>query len=168
MLTNHGGTAWCARGWKCIGVLHTNGTALTAKTAWCWWASTSWLPIITCQTLSDTRQNLSTRTTLTEHLNRNANKVTIATWTHTTTKVTDKKHLIDGHQWGFRSIHSTLTALLDLTNDWSFNFDRKMINSTVFLDLQKAFYIIDHEIQLLKISRAMVSTLTQLNGFHRF
>ena len=51
-------------------------------------------------------------------------------------------------QSGFRSLHSTLTALLEESNDWSVNVD----NGVVFIDLTKAFDTIDHEIILRKMS----------------
>ena len=33
-----------------------------------------------------------------------------------------------------RSLHSTVTALLEATDDWAFNIDRGNINAVVFLD----------------------------------
>ena len=53
---------------------------------------------------------------------------------------------------GFRSLHSTLTALLEATNDWSVNIDNGSLNGVVFIDLTKAFDAIDHEIILRKMS----------------
>ena len=47
-------------------------------------------------------------------------------------------------------MHSTLTALLDTTNNWSFNFDNGLLNGVLFIDLKKAFDTIDHEITLRK------------------
>ena len=61
-------------------------------------------------------------------------------------------NLLTHCQSGFRSFHSTLTALLEATNDWSINIDNEMFNGVVFIDLKKAFDTIDHEILLLKLS----------------
>ena len=47
--------------------------------------------------------------------------------------------LLSSHQSGFRSVHSTVTALLEATDSWSFNMDRGCINAVVFLELKKAF-----------------------------
>ena len=59
--------------------------------------------------------------------------------------------LLLGCQSGFRSLHSTLTALLEATNAWSVNIDNCLLNGVVFIDLTKAFDTIDHEIILRKI-----------------
>ena len=42
-------------------------------------------------------------------------------------------------QSGFRSLHSTLTALVDAANSWSVNIDNGLVNGVVFIDLRKAF-----------------------------
>ena len=54
--------------------------------------------------------------------------------------------IISNHQSGFRSLHSTVTALLETTNNWAFNIDRGNVNAVVFLDLKKAFDTVDHDI----------------------
>ena len=43
------------------------------------------------------------------------------------------------YQSGFRTIHSTVTALLEATDSWAYNVDQGKINAVVFLDLKKAF-----------------------------
>ena len=60
--------------------------------------------------------------------------------------------LLSSCQSGFRSLHSTITALLEATNSWSVNIDNGFLNSVVFIDLKKAFDTIDHEIILRKMS----------------
>ena len=64
----------------------------------------------------------------------------------------DDNKLLLGCQSGFRSLHSTLTALLEETDAWSVNIDNGLLNGVVFIDLTKAFDTIDHEIILRKMS----------------
>ena len=56
----------------------------------------------------------------------------------------DKNKLFNIYQSGFRSLHSTMTALLETTNNWSINVDNGLLNGVVYIDLKKAFHTIDH------------------------
>ena len=62
-----------------------------------------------------------------------------------------KSKLLSDSQYGFRKFHSTASALLDCTNDWYVNLDRKMFNLVVLIDLKKAFDTVDHQILLRKL-----------------
>ena len=62
-----------------------------------------------------------------------------------------KFRLLSDGQFGFRKFHSTATALLDCTNDWYANLDKKMFNLVVQIDLKKAFDTVDHRILLRKL-----------------
>ena len=75
-----------------------------------------------------------------------------------------ENNLLTKHQSGFRPLHSTVTALLDVTNDWYINMDKGMTNMVVFLDLAKAFDTVSHSILLRKLELYGVRG-TSLNWF---
>ena len=72
----------------------------------------------------------------------------------------NSEEIISKQQSGFRSLHSTVTALLEATDSWAFNIDRGYVNAVVFLDLKKAFNTVDHEILLTKMNRCGIQGKT--------
>ena len=62
--------------------------------------------------------------------------------------IVNSNSLLSKNLSGFRSLHSTVTALLHLTNDWYLNIDKGENNLIVLLDLAKAFDTVSHEILL--------------------
>ena len=61
-----------------------------------------------------------------------------------------KEDVISKQHSGFRSLHSTVTVLLEASDSWAFNIDRGNVNAVVFLDLKKAFDTVDYETLLTK------------------
>ena len=62
-----------------------------------------------------------------------------------------KSEILSDCQFGFRKSHSTTTALIDCTNDWYTNMDKRLLNLVVQIDLKKAFDTVDHKILLRKL-----------------
>ena len=63
----------------------------------------------------------------------------------------DTNNILVNNQFGFRNEHSTLHALISLTENIRKNLDQGNFSCSVFLDLQKAFDTVDHKILLSKL-----------------
>ena len=57
-------------------------------------------------------------------------------------------NFLSQRQWGFRSLHSTVLALNDYTNEWLLNIDQGGINAVFFQDIKMA---IKNEVPLTKL-----------------
>ena len=63
----------------------------------------------------------------------------------------NKHNCIYNKQFGFRKNHSTVHALLDLTEEIRHALDNNLFAAGIFLDFQKAFDTVDHVILLKKL-----------------
>ena len=64
----------------------------------------------------------------------------------------NKYKLLNENQSGFRSKHSYQTALIKLIDKWMECIDKGDIVGALFLDVRKAFDLVDHKILLNKLS----------------
>ena len=76
-------------------------------------------------------------------------------------------NVLHKYQSGFRKNHSCQTALIRLLHDWYSEIDNGSLVGTVFLDLRKAFDLVDHQILLYKLKLHHFSNET-LNIFESY
>ena len=67
-------------------------------------------------------------------------------------KFLDKNHLLYDKQFGIRNKHSTSHALINLTESIKNYLDNKELVSGIFIDLEKAFDTVNHEILCNKLT----------------
>ena len=63
----------------------------------------------------------------------------------------EKRHLIYSKQFGFRSNHSTVHAVLSIIDKVQKAFEDREYSCGIFLDFSKAFDTVNHEILLTKL-----------------
>ncbi len=71
--------------------------------------------------------------------------------------ILEENNLITLVQSGFRHMHSTLTSLINITDWWLRNIDQGLVTGIVFIDLRKAFDIVNFEILLKRLKYYDVS-----------
>ena len=77
-------------------------------------------------------------------------------------------NILTKHQSGFREMHSTSTTLIKVTDKWLMSVDNGLYTGTVFVDLQKAFDLVDLDILLEKLTFMLGLKGKSLSWFHSY
>jgi len=77
-------------------------------------------------------------------------------------------NLLSKFQSGFRPKHSTLTALIQMCDQWMHDMDDGKLTGVLFLDIKKAFDSINHEILLQKMKHYYGIKDIQLEWFQSY
>ncbi|CAB3986869.1 Hypothetical predicted protein [Paramuricea clavata] len=76
--------------------------------------------------------------------------------------------LLSKFQSGFRPKHSTVTALIQMCDEWLENMDNGKLNGVVFIDIKKAFDSINHRILLNKTNEQFGIFGVELKWFESY
>ena len=76
--------------------------------------------------------------------------------------------MLSKFQSGFRPKHSTVTALIQMCDEWLENMDNGKMNGVVFLDIKKAFDSINHGILLNKMKKCFGISSIELKWFESY
>jgi hypothetical protein len=76
--------------------------------------------------------------------------------------------LLSKFQHGFRPKHSTVTALIQMCDEWLENMDNGKINGVVFVDIKKAFDSINHCVLLNKMNEQFGIFGSELKWFESY
>ena len=77
----------------------------------------------------------------------------------------EKHSLLYSSQYGFRQVHSTQHAILDMVETIQTNKDKKLFSCGVFIDLKKAFETVNHILFYLINYFIMASVELSINVF---
>ena len=76
--------------------------------------------------------------------------------------------MLSKFQSGFRPKHCTVTALIQMCDEWLENMDNGKVNGVVFLDIKKAFDSINHGILLNKMKKCFGISSIELKWFESY
>ena len=76
--------------------------------------------------------------------------------------------MLSKFQSGFRPKHSTVTALIQICDEWLENMDNGKLNGVIFLDIKKLFDSINHGILLNKMKKRFEISSIELKWFESY
>lgn len=74
----------------------------------------------------------------------------------------DEPQILFKGQYGFRGKHFTQHAILDIDNTIQDNVDNKSFSPGIFLDLKKAYDMVDHSLLLYKLDHYKIRGIVNL------